>query len=210
MTRENKLIMPSRRHLLATAGTTLLCAPTVLRAAINSEICVPDLSGGSVPAFVEDSDFTAVTPKDLPGERRIFMFNGRTGESYDRIYVKDGQFDQDALAEYNNFCRDWRTNQIKQMHPGLLDIIFQLSDTLGTGTTPWSLTSGYRSPATNAKLDGTATRSLHMSGMANDLVHPHKSPSKVYKQAMTIGAGGVGSYVDFTHVDTGGVRTWRG
>jgi uncharacterized protein YcbK (DUF882 family) len=74
--------------------------------------------------------------------------------------------------------------------------------------------SGYRSPATNAKLrsssTGVAKRSLHMQGQALDIRLRGVDSAKVRDAALALRAGGVGYYKksDFVHVDTGRVRHW--
>ncbi|MFA5161476.1 MAG: DUF882 domain-containing protein [Elusimicrobiales bacterium] len=55
---------------------------------------------------------------------------------------------------------------------------------------------------------GAAKESLHLRGMAADIGVSGVSPSKVQAYAKSLGAGGVGSYPTFTHVDIGPVRYW--
>jgi uncharacterized protein YcbK (DUF882 family) len=81
---------------------------------------------------------------------------------------------------------------------------------------PFSVISGYRSPATNAMLrgdrdhSGVAAKSLHMQGMAIDIRVPGCALTALRDAALTQRAGGVGYYPasDFVHVDVGRVRTW--
>jgi uncharacterized protein YcbK (DUF882 family) len=76
------------------------------------------------------------------------------------------------------------------------------------------VSSGYRSPATNARLaeagGGVARRSLHMEGRAIDIRVPGLDLRDVHRAALTMGAGGVGFYArsQFVHLDTGRVRRW--
>ena len=85
---------------------------------------------------------------------------------------------------------------------------------LGTGSKPFHVISGYRSPATNAMLHarsgGVATRSLHMSGQAIDIRMPGVPLATLHRAARSLQAGGVGYYPrsEFVHVDTGRVRAW--
>jgi len=78
------------------------------------------------------------------------------------------------------------------------------------------LTSGYRSPETNAELheldSGVASNSLHMKGQAADITLPGRPLRTVYESALAMRIGGVGYYPDddFLHVDIGRVRRWEG
>ncbi|MGH6929570.1 MAG: YcbK family protein, partial [Dongiaceae bacterium] len=74
--------------------------------------------------------------------------------------------------------------------------------------------SGYRSPATNAKLasvgHGVARRSYHMKGMAIDVALDDRKLTSLRDSALALKAGGVGYYPKpgFVHVDVGPVRSW--
>jgi uncharacterized protein YcbK (DUF882 family) len=78
----------------------------------------------------------------------------------------------------------------------------------------YQLISGYRSPATNAKLrnasSGVAKRSLHMRGKAVDIRLPGVELKHLRQAALSLRAGGVGYYPksNFIHVDTGRPRFW--
>jgi uncharacterized protein YcbK (DUF882 family) len=208
----SKLILPRRQLLMAGVAVSAgALAPTKVLAGINGTMCVPSGGGyGSGAAPYDDAydeDFGDV-PIDGPGERRVRIRNPRNGEIYDHVYVQSGQYVQSALDAYDWFARDWRHNKSKKMDPGLLDIIWKLSQMLGVNA-PFSLTSGYRNPTSNTTVGGRK-RSYHLRGKANDLQHPERSPRVIYAAAMKIGSGGVGRYRSFTHIDTGPTRTWRG
>lgn len=209
---DNKAL-PRRSLLLgglsAAAG---LCAPSVLRAGagFSNTLCVPTGGGygsGDVYDDLFDEDFLDSVPEDGPGERRVWMVNPRNGEKFEEVYVKDGQYNKEALEKYNWFARDWRHDDPRNMDPGLLDIVWKLTKMLDVEGEHWRLNSGYRNPASNATVGG-AKNSYHMRGMANDIVHPSRSPRAVYAAAMRIANGGVGRYSSFTHIDTGPHRTW--
>lgn len=147
--------------------------------------------------------------------RRVKMYSGRSGESVDAIYWIDGQYIPEVLKEINHFMRDLRADSTFKMNPGNLDIIAATHHLLDVNE-PYTLLSGYRSPATNAMLRehsrGVARNSLHMKGMAADLRLKSRSVSQMARAAEACSAGGVGTYhrSNFVHMDCGPIRTWRG
>lgn len=66
---------------------------------------------------------------------------------------------------------------------------------------PITINSAYRTPTYN-KLVGGSSTSYHVKGMAADICIAGISPIIVGIYAETIGAGGIGVYNTFTHVDT--------
>jgi hypothetical protein len=70
-----------------------------------------------------------------------------------------------------------------------------------------NLNSGYRSPRLN-KMVGGVSESTHMRGLAADVTIAGLAPGTVASLARQMGAGGVGRYSSFTHVDAGPVRSW--
>ena len=67
--------------------------------------------------------------------------------------------------------------------------------------------SAYRSPAHNKAIGG-ATNSLHVKGMAADIVIDGMTPIEVASLAHDIGLGGIKAYPTFTHIDVGVKRSW--
>lgn len=147
--------------------------------------------------------------------RRVRMYSGRTGESLDAIYWIEGDYLPEVLKEINYFMRDWRTDEKLKMDPRNIDIIAATHRLLDVNE-PYTLLSGYRSPATNAALrsrsKGVARNSLHMKGQAADLRLKSRSVSQMAKAALACEAGGVGKYSrsNFVHMDCGSVRSWGG
>ena len=145
--------------------------------------------------------------------RRLNMYSGRTGEKISMIYWIDGEYIGDAVQEINHFMRDWRNGEVKQIDTRTLDIMTATHNLLDT-TEPYTLVSGYRSPASNAMLrsrsSGVARNSLHMRGQAADLQLRSRSVSQLARAATACHGGGVGRYSgsNFVHVDCGQVRTW--
>ena len=147
--------------------------------------------------------------------RRIKMYSGRTGEAIDTIYWIEGEYIPEVLKEINHFMRDWRSDETIKIDPRNMDIL-AAAHRLMDVKEPYTLLSGYRSPATNAMLRsrsrGVAKHSLHMKGQAADLRLQSRSVSQMAKAASACASGGVGRYSrsNFVHMDCGPVRSWGG
>ena len=189
MTNDNATSMTRRGLLRAFAATAITAAPTYSAAA----------------GFLRGAG-------DI---RRIQMYSGRTGESVNLIYWVEGDYIPEAMAEINYLMRDWRNNQTIGIDTRTIDIIAATHNMLD-GTEPYTLLSGYRTPATNSMLrstsSGVARNSLHMRGQAADLRLSGRSVSQIANAAQACSAGGVGRYYgsNFVHMDCGDVRTWNG
>ncbi|MFL6077879.1 MAG: D-Ala-D-Ala carboxypeptidase family metallohydrolase [Mycobacteriales bacterium] len=70
------------------------------------------------------------------------------------------------------------------------------------GNKPMTVTSGFRSVAHNATIPGAATNSMHLYGVAADLVVSGVSNKTIYQKAETSGFSGLEAYTeDHQHVD---------
>lgn len=148
-------------------------------------------------------------------ERTLSFYNLHTGENLKTAYWVEGEYIPESLSDINHLLRDFRNDEIKPINLGLLNLLHDITQRLGTSK-PIQLISGYRSPSTNAKLhdrsSGVAKHSLHMDGMAADIRIPGHDLSELHKVAAAMQGGGVGYYPksDFVHVDVGRVRYWTG
>jgi uncharacterized protein YcbK (DUF882 family) len=146
-------------------------------------------------------------------ERTLAMRNLHTGEFLRATYWADGGVQAAELDALNRLLRDHRSGEVYPVDTGLLDILWKLQRVVGSER-PYEVISGYRSPATNAKLSaksrGVAKRSLHMQGRAIDVRLPGTRTLELKKAAIALKRGGVGYYAesDFVHLDTGRFRTW--
>ncbi|HJR01232.1 MAG TPA: DUF882 domain-containing protein [Methylomirabilota bacterium] len=145
--------------------------------------------------------------------RTLALRSLHTGEFVRATYWAAGRYVRDGLIEIDRLLRDHRSNTVHPIDRRLLDVLGALRERLETRE-PFEVISGYRSPATNARLvattGGVASRSLHMEGMAVDLRVPGRPLAAVRDAAKALGAGGVGYYPDsdFVHVDVGRIRYW--
>ena len=145
--------------------------------------------------------------------RELSFQNTHTGEKASLTYFEQGQYSTNALQEIDNLFRDHRTGDIHPIDPNLLNLLYQLQETLQIKR-PFHIISGYRSPFTNSMLhehsNGVAKHSLHMQGKAVDIRVEGVYTRYIRDAAMFLQKGGVGYYSssDFVHVDTGPVRYW--
>jgi uncharacterized protein YcbK (DUF882 family) len=149
----------------------------------------------------------------VPDERRLSFFHTHTGESLEIVYARDGSYLAPALDRVNDFLADFRTDDPGAMDPALLDILYDLRESLGSDAT-FEVISAYRSPATNEMLrsqtTGVARDSQHLLGKAIDVRLRGTATSRLRDAALALERGGVGYYPDsdFVHIDTGRVRSW--
>lgn len=145
--------------------------------------------------------------------RELSFYNTHTGESLTTTYWEQGSYHPEALAEINHLLRDHRTGTDHEMNRELIDLLYRLQTKVGSHR-DFHIISGYRSPKTNAMLNGksggVAKKSLHMQGKAIDIRLPGTDLSDLRKAALALRGGGVGYYErsNFIHLDVGRVRRW--
>lgn len=101
-------------------------------------------------------------------------------------------------------CNDG--SDIVLIHPKLIELLDRIRFEIGA---PIYINSAYRSHHHNHMIGG-AQRSKHLLGFAADVRSPGLRPSQIAGIAEDLGAGGVGRYDRFTHVDVYGTeRRWR-
>ena len=146
-------------------------------------------------------------------ERKIFLANPHTGETFHDIYWAEGDYIFEALKQLDVLLRDHHNDKITVMDPELIDLLAGLRRKLGIAQ-PIQVISAYRSRETNAALRRrnrhVARNSLHMEGKAVDIRVPSFNLAKLRRAAVALQAGGVGSYANanFIHLDVGPVRVW--
>lgn len=172
-----------------------------------------DVTGRRIPGFTgntsNSSDFAAgstqrITDVDIG---KLHMHNPRTGETINIQYRNEQGYDKEALVKLNHFWRDWRQDMTHPINPQLFDLLSAVQTKAGGRVL--TLTSGYRTRATNTQVGG-ATESQHVEGTAADVVVPGLSPKQMAELVASFGVGGVGYYPQggYVHADTGPVRRW--
>jgi uncharacterized protein YcbK (DUF882 family) len=148
------------------------------------------------------------------GPRVLTFAHLHTAERLEVEYMDGARYLPDALTAVNHLLRDFRTGDVHEIDPALLDLLHALRASTGSRR-PFEIISGYRSPRTNAMLrrqggGGVAASSLHMQGQAIDIRVGDVGLRSLRDAALDLGRGGVGYYPasNFVHVDTGHVRRW--
>ncbi|MEZ5515168.1 MAG: DUF882 domain-containing protein [Steroidobacteraceae bacterium] len=148
-------------------------------------------------------------------ERWLELVNTHTGETAAVAYRAATGLVTESLGALARLLRDHRNGEQHPIDPLLYDQLADLADA-AKAAPRFEVISGYRSPATNARLaansSGVATRSLHLEGRAIDVRLKRVSSADLRDLALAAGRGGVGYYrrSDFVHLDTGRVRSWAG
>jgi uncharacterized protein YcbK (DUF882 family) len=151
------------------------------------------------------------TAQGLPAVRGLWLVSPHTGENVLTLFWSVGRYDNTAYSEICQLMRDWRENQTVAMDPRLLHLLWAIQRKIGFSE-PISITSGFRTIKTNTMLraEGAAVNSQHLHSRACDIQIAGKAPANIAQEARAVGAGGVGIYSRFCHLDTGARRQWYG
>ena len=204
--------MSTRRELIRFGLATGVAAlvPAQLGWASPPPAALPEALLNPAPLAVPPAPTVVATPAKI-----LAVQNLHTGEKIEACFWENGKYVPDACAALNKVLRDHRSGDVHMMDPGLYEILTAIAVKMDKRPS-FQIISGYRSPASNAKMaaasSGVATHSLHMEGKAMDIRLPGAQLAMVRKAALDLKRGGVGYYPasDFVHVDTGRVRQWAG
>lgn len=175
----------------------------MIRAAIGGLACAAALAAGGPAAALAASGATRAV-----SVRRI-----QTGDSFEGVYWRDGQYDRNALRRLDWVFRDPALDEATPMDPRLFDVLHVVAQRMES-TEAFEVISGYRAPETNASRALRSRRvsrvSLHMSGMAADVRLPGRDSLGLARLAAELQVGGVGLYRrdGFVHLDCGPARRW--
>jgi len=147
--------------------------------------------------------------------RALSFYHTHTGKRLEVVYARNGEYLSPALDEINHFLSDFRTGDIVRIDPQLLDLIWDVRESLD-GDATYQVISAYRSPETNEMLrgrssnSGVAKNSQHTHGRAIDVRLEGVDTQVLRDRALAMKRGGVGYYKssNFVHMDTGRVRSW--
>lgn len=208
------------------------------RRMLKMAAALPAIMGASSVSAQTSALGVGLTSGDFWGRpRSVWLHNSVTGEEVREIYWANGEV---QMAGYRKICwlmRDFRLQQrIERMKAQqtagrkvqipadwnfavtidvtLLDILYATNgwlDAFGVGR-PIRLNCGYRHKVTNDVTEGAAKNSEHMKAAAADITILGVNAMSVGRFGTWLKAGGVGFYPgrNFTHVDSGGLRYWRG
>jgi uncharacterized protein YcbK (DUF882 family) len=163
------------------------------------------------PAGVTDPAPPAPQAQPAAERERWIWVQNNAGEEVAVAYRAGQNYNVAALVRLQRLFRDLRAETAGPIPALLVDMLSLLQERFGY-TRPLKLISGYRTPQTNATLPFAAPNSLHMRGMAADIIVPGFSQTDVVNQAMALsnmlGFMGIGWYGSFTHVDIGPKANW--
>jgi len=164
-------------------------------------------------ALAVTASVTPPEPVRAADARQLSFYHTHTHLNLDVVYYENGQYVDSALERINLFLKDFRTGEVTEINPELLDLLHDVRNELGSDST-FEVISAYRSPKTNEMLrattSGVAKYSNHVKGNAIDVRLRGVRTKKLRETAMRMHRGGVGFYEksDFVHMDTGPVRFW--
>lgn len=140
-------------------------------------------------------------------QRRLELRHAATGAKFEGPYFNGAEFDAGAMRELSIVLADTRTGTVHPFDPKAIDILWEVG--ARERVEAFTVLSGYRTPATNAAVQG-AGDSQHLRAAALDIQVPKGRLAAFGDAARALGRGGVGSYPDhgFVHVDSGPVRNW--
>lgn len=168
---------------------------------------------GAAASFVFLAGFNRAAFALPRGERRLQLYNPHTDERFADVFWCDGSYVPDSLQHINWLMRDFHRDVVAPIDVDLLELLHRIDQRLGVRR-PFCILSGYRTAATNRMLRtegwAPAAHSEHLVGKAADIRIDRVSLKHLHRAAVSLKAGGVGTYPrdHFIHVDVGPVRVW--
>jgi len=102
-------------------------------------------------AAVTAASFVGAAPAISFAPRSISLYNTHTGEWVRTVYWADGHYIREAVRDINWVLRDHRSDEVRPMNAGVLDILGMLRDRLECHD-PFLVICGYRSESTNHRM----------------------------------------------------------
>jgi uncharacterized protein YcbK (DUF882 family) len=143
-----------------------------------------------------------------PPARRVQLRHAHTGARFSGPYHDGRTHDLAAMADLSLVLADSRTGAVRPFDPRAIDVLWEVGQKAGAAG-EFLIFSGYRTPETNALVDG-AGDSQHLRAAALDVHVPAERMEGFLDTALRLGLGGVGIYAGrgFVHLDSGPVRRW--
>ena len=147
-------------------------------------------------------------------EYRLRLFETHTLERIDIVYKRGDVYFPEAIQRLDQFLRDHRTGDVRDLDPRLFDLLHDLSVSVGKESAEIDIVCGYRTPWSNEFLrrtsTGVASHSQHIEGKAIDIRIPGVPTLQLRNAALALHRGGVGFYPKsaFVHVDVARIRQW--
>lgn len=154
--------------------------------------------------------------------RTLTVTRPASGEKAKLLYWKDGEMIDSAYQQLCHLLRDVNGKETAPIDPKLLEILWSTQAFIARYglEQPLEILSGYRTPASNARLIEAgvpaARKSLHMTGKAADIRIASLNEEVLGGLVRSFRTGGVGYYYrsgpkgGWIHADTGLNRTWKG
>ncbi len=167
-------------------------------------------------------DANLLAPDFWTRPRTIHWTRPSSGEELQLVYWKDGVQSKAAYERMCHILRDVDARQERTIDPKLLETLWACQAFCARYgiNHPLEILSGYRTPATNAKLQeqglAAARKSLHLEGRAADFRLVGLNTEILGGLVQSFARGGVGFYFrpgtvgGWIHADTGLQRTWQG
>jgi uncharacterized protein YcbK (DUF882 family) len=121
------------------------------------------LAGAPLPVFPASRDFWT-------RPRELWLIRASTGEQGRILYWEEGDYRPDGYRALCWMLRDDHANLAARMDPVLFNLVYGIQEWLKDWgiDRPLIVRSGYRTPATNAHIEGAARDSQHVEGRALD------------------------------------------
>jgi len=154
--------------------------------------------------------------------RTLTVTRPASGEKAKLLYWKDGEMIDSAYQQLCHLLRDVNGKETAPIDPKLLEMLWSTQAFIARYglEQPLEILSGYRTPASNARLIEAgvpaARKSLHMVGKAADIRIASLNEEVLGGLVRSFRTGGVGYYYrsgpkgGWIHADTGLNRTWKG
>lgn len=207
--------MIQRRSLLRGLGA-LAVARVIPAAVIGTGIAtIPALPGWAGNPSKAGSMLDRLVSRVDP---YLEIVNAHTNERVTVRFFTPTGYDMDAVSKLNWIWRDWRDDESVQINPRLFwgAAVTRASAMKDGHDGVMTLLSGYRTKKTTMLLRsqgvGAALGSQHMKAAAVDMRFSGIPADKVSGFVEWLEVGGTGYYPrnNFTHMDSGDIRQWRG